>query len=126
MRPLVPPGARVRVARCPLEALQVGDVAMFRRERSLVVHRVVARRSGAVAERGDASPAVRWRSAVEVVGRVEGVWRAGRYLDLRTGLGRWVSRLLDGRRRSRLVPAWLRRIEYAALEALLDRAGERP
>ncbi|HEY3357956.1 MAG TPA: S24/S26 family peptidase [Polyangia bacterium] len=122
MRPLVPPGARVRVRPCALEEVRPGQIALFRHERTLIVHRVVAVRRRprvAIAERGDASPTTTWRDAAALVGLVEGVWLGRRYLALGRGAGRLLSAAFDARWRWRRVPYRARRVEYALVEALL-------
>ena len=86
MRPLLPPGSTAMVQRCSAADLRVGDIALFRSRRVLVVHRVVALQGGPddlqLAERGDWGAKPRWRPAWQVVGRVVAVkLRHGR-LDL--------------------------------------------
>jgi hypothetical protein len=122
MRPLVPDGARVRARPCHPDELRPGQIALFRHERGLVVHRVVATRRSPrpeVAERGDAAAVLTWRGPAAVVGLVDGVWLGDGYLDLRRGPGAVASALLDGRWRWRRVPGRLRRLEYALVEAAL-------
>jgi hypothetical protein len=124
MRPLVPPGARVRVRPCAVDEVRPGQIALFRRERTLFVHRVVDVRRGpraAIAERGDAALTTTWREPSALVGLVEGVWLGERYLDLARGSGRLLSAAFDARWRWRRVPYRARRLEYAIIEALLAR-----
>ncbi len=99
MRPLIQSGDTVRVSPYPQTPVAVGDVVLFRREKSLVAHRVIAMKeeNGAhlIAERGDNAILVVWRPAGEIVGRVERVIRGQRVLDLNRGAGKAVGRIMN-------------------------------
>jgi hypothetical protein len=77
MRPLLPHGSTAVVSPCDAAELRVGDIALFRSRKALVVHRVVGLDSGPdglrIAERGDWAASPRWRPAWHVVGRVVAV-----------------------------------------------------
>lgn len=123
MRPLIPVGARVRVVSCEPEEIRVGDIALFRHGRSLIVHRVVElRREGETirfAERGDAALTVRWRDRHEFVGRVVGVRQSAGNLNLQRGLGRRLASWMDADWILRRAPWILRHVGYRVTEAAL-------
>jgi signal peptidase I len=87
MIPTLWPGDEVLVFRCEPSELQPNSIVMFRRNRGLVVHRLVLRTAGHIIARGDAlsfpdEPVL----FSDVVGRVESVLRNGRPVDLRGSL----------------------------------------
>ncbi len=77
MRPLLPRKCRVKVLRKEASSLRPGDVALFRRGKKLVAHRVAASANGegrtVILERGDNAPDFTIRDGREVVGKVVAV-----------------------------------------------------
>jgi len=99
MRPLIHDGDIVRVAPYPQTPIDVGDIVLFRREKSLVAHRVTALKTengqSFIAERGDNAGVIAWRPVQEVVGRVEQVRGLHWALDLSRGTGRAIGRIMN-------------------------------
>jgi signal peptidase I len=99
MRPLIHDGDIVRVAPYPQTPIAVGDIVLFRREKSLVAHRVTAMKTengqSLLAERGDNAGVIVWRPVKEVVGRVEQVRGRHGTLDLSRGTGRAIGRIMN-------------------------------
>ena len=127
MRPLLPPGSGAIVQRCPAARLQVGDIALFRSGRALVIHRVVAlqgdRDNLIIAERGDWAAKERWRPAWQVVGRVVAVKLRRGYLELdRPSIKRIVA--ISGIGTSlRNAPAIVKRIAIPVIAMILKLPG---
>ncbi len=53
MWPVIPDGSEVEVTPCAADALRVGDLGAYARGDTVVVHRLVGRRDGALRFRGD-------------------------------------------------------------------------
>lgn len=83
MVPFLEENDRVWVASAKPEEFASGDIIVFMRDQELVVHRVVALRSGRFLEMGDAQEKGNWHSWPGHLGRVLSVRRAkGGELDL--------------------------------------------
>lgn len=127
MQPMLPPGSTAVVYRCTASRLQVGDIALFRSGRALVIHRIVAlqgdRDNPMVAERGDWAAQERWRPAWQVVGRVVAVKLHRRYLEFdRPSVKRIVA--ISGLGTSlRNAPPLIRRIAILAIASILKLPG---
>ncbi len=117
MDPLLPPGTNVLVVPCSADNIARGDIAVFRRGKKLIAHRVmdvkIDDKKIMIAERGDASGTVTWRDDRQLVGLIAGIQFPTGLLDLRHGLGWRVSHWLDHQwsvRRSRPI---FRKIGFA-------------
>jgi len=74
MLPTIWPGASLRITRCTIDDLELGDVVLFRRRERLILHRVVFVNGPEVVTRGDASlHADQALLPDEVLGRVQGL-----------------------------------------------------
>jgi signal peptidase I len=88
MVPTIWPGDLVMVGRCEVAELKPGSIVMFRRNRGLVVHRVLSRTGKLIVTRGDAKRCVDEPVNVsDIVGEVESIVRNGRLLNPRGTIG---------------------------------------
>ncbi len=120
MLPSVPPGAML-VARSRPHRLRPGDVAVFRTQGGLVVHRVVTRRTPR--EMGDASDRATRFEADDVIGVVVAVHDGDRSRDLTTPAQRLRARLMALRSLTRLARRRLRWPRTVAAEAATTRGN---
>jgi len=98
MAPLIRSGSTVEIHFVPPSELRVGDVVLFRRERRLLLHRLVGQeaRDGHLffLEKGDHQPSSSWIPGDACLGRVTSIETDGR---------RWLVDSASGRRLSRLI-----------------------
>jgi hypothetical protein len=126
MLPTLWPGDLLRIERTDAQAIRLGDLALFRREERLYIHRLIAMgrpADGVLTARGDSMPqADPPFSPGQLLGRVTRVIREGREIPLKRSpgpIGRMVSRLLAGWPGCALLRlhSWRRRIAAAASAA---------
>jgi signal peptidase I len=152
MRPLIQPQDRILVERAAPGRLRVGDVALFRTNDGLCVHRILAcwRAGGRLVflQKGDYNPEAGRILGDQVLGRVLCVERAGQMIDLVSGRGRvaqvvvagvglaaWGTRLAGGLIAGRLLSihgsGWTQRFDrltrgvHDLLVEILDRPAGR-
>jgi hypothetical protein len=111
MAPSIRSGDILTVDPVDARALRPGDVALYRSEQGLRVHRLTGRAGARLRFQGDAPGClVEEVPAVEVLGRLVFVEREGRQVRLDRGMEgamRWsVARLPGGRRLARIVSGW--------------------
>ena len=91
MRPLIPANNRVLVERIGPDQIRFGDIAMFRSEKRLVIHRVLGKRheQGRLAflQKGDYNAEASFIPATAILGRVRAVERNDTEVCLVSG--RW-------------------------------------
>ena len=99
MTPLIQPGNRVLMSPVMAEQICCGDIVVFRRSGSLIVHRVLKKRhtSGGsyFIEKGDNFPSMGRFSADDVIGKVTMVIGNGKIFNLSSPFSRLISRLLS-------------------------------
>lgn len=77
MWPVIPDGSEIEVSPCTEAPLRVGEIGAFHRRGTIVVHRVIAARGGALRFRGDSLLRDDGEvEASEVLGRVRVIRRA--------------------------------------------------
>lgn len=113
MSPFLRSGSTYWIERCRPEQLRVGDVAAYRQDDFLVLHRVVGICASRIVVRGDAQPEPVTIEATELIGRLCGIalgrrqWRdAPRPLGAR--VGRAIVRVAPWVRLTRRALAWAR------------------
>lgn len=107
MLPAIWPGDVLTVERHCRENLEPGHIVLYRRKRKLTAHRIIAVAAAYLLTRGDSVPSpdapVEWG---EVVGRVVGISRNGRSIEMRRSLWQraaaWI--LSRSERCTRLLP----------------------
>jgi len=88
MIPALWPGDVVTVRQCAIAEFEPGEIAVFRQDEKLVIHRIERVSGDRLITRGDARP--RFDSPVqpsEIVGRVVSIARGGRSVDPGRSLG---------------------------------------
>ena len=95
MAPLIRAGDQVLVRMVGAEDIRFGDIAVFRRNGDLIVHRLFRKRrtggSLAFSEKGDAGIALAPVDGDDIIGMVTIVRRRGRLFGLSSRLGRLAS-----------------------------------
>ncbi len=95
MRPLIPANHRVLVERIGPHSLRFGDIALFRSDRRLVIHRVLGKRQlqgeWAFLQKGDYNAEAGFIPAAAILGRVWAVERNGKEVRLLSGKWRAVQ-----------------------------------
>jgi hypothetical protein len=99
MAPLIRPGDQVLVSKAVAEQIHFGDIAVFRHNGELVVHRVLKKWQNAdgvyFVEKGDAQYTYSLIGGDKVIGRVTMVKGRGKKLSLSSPLGRLTSLVLS-------------------------------
>src|SRR6267143_4498376 len=102
MLPLVRPQDIALILQTPMESVRCGDLALFRRENRLFLHRIVKKQGSLEAaqllSKGDAHPTMDGiLEEQELLGRVVRIYRNGRRIDLdapgQLALGLFISQL---------------------------------
>jgi signal peptidase I len=95
MRPLISANSRVLLERIGPDQIRFGDIAMFRSDKCLVIHRVLGKRQeqeGVVfLQKGDYNAEAGFIPASAILGRVWAVERSGREVYLLSGKWRAIQ-----------------------------------
>jgi signal peptidase I len=95
MRPLIPANNRVLIERIGPDQIRFGDIAMFRSDKHLVIHRVLGKRRGQggviFLQKGDYNAEAGFIPASAILGRVWAVERSGREVYLLSGKWRAIQ-----------------------------------
>ena len=123
MWPAIAIGDRVLVEKVPWDRIRFGDIVVFRRNGSLAVHRVLAKRNvksrDYVLEKGDA--VLKWGlvPADSIVGRVRSIRSADSRTDVTCGRGRKLQLVLG-------LQSWSSMQGWRLLARCLARLGQKP
>ena len=115
MRPLIPANNRVLVERIGPDQVRFGDIALFRSDKHLVIHRVLGKRHGqgelAFLQKGDYNAEAGFIPAAAILGRVRAVERndtevnllSGRWRTIQVALACYSLATLGARQAGRLI-----------------------
>lgn len=98
MRPFLKGGERVIIKKIPIEILSIGDIILYQRNDRIICHRLIKKNKDKqgwmLYARGDNSLGFEFITEQMFLGRVTGILRNNRFINLNTTVQRFLSRFM--------------------------------